>query len=105
MNPITVRTLSGAAIALAIACSAPETYRDLEDLKQLDGFLKVLERGEIAAVDEPVFVPAAEADIADAAWVIGVYNGGTAKAYSINLLNEHEVVNDDLDGAPIATTW
>ncbi len=105
MNSITARTLSGTAIALAIACSAPETYRDLEDLKQLDGFLKVLERGEIAAVDEPVFVPAAEADIADAAWVIGVYNGGTAKAYSINLLNEHEVVNDDLDGAPIATTW
>ena len=105
MNSMTMPVLAGAAISLAIACSAPETTRNLEDLKQLDGFLKLLERGEIPAVDEPVFVPAAEADIADAAWVIGVYGGGTAKAYSINLLNEHEVVNDDLDGAPIATTW
>jgi len=105
MNSMTTHVLAGAAIALAVACSAPQPPRNLEDLKQLDGFLKLLERGEIASVDEPLFVPAAEADIADAAWVIGVYSGGTAKAYSINLLNEHEVVNDDLDGAPIATTW
>jgi hypothetical protein len=105
MNRMMSLVLAGAVIALTVACSAPQPPRNLEDLKELDGFLKVLERGEIASVDEPLFVPAAEADIADAAWVIGVHSGGTAKAYSINLLNEHEVVNDDLDGAPIATTW
>ena len=105
MNPMTTPVLAGAAIALAVACSAPPSPRNLDDLRELDGFLSVLERGEIASVDEPLFVPAAEADIADGAWVIGVHSGGTAKAYSINLLNEHEVVNDDLDGAPIATTW
>ncbi|MBM3459508.1 MAG: DUF3179 domain-containing protein, partial [Armatimonadetes bacterium] len=28
-----------------------------------------------------------------------------AKAYSLRLLNGHEVVNDTLDGEPIAVTW
>lgn len=105
MSSMTTPVLAGAAIALAVACSAPAPPRDLEDLKQLDGFLTLVNRGDIPAVDEPVFMRAAAADIADDAWVIGVYDGGTAKAYSLNLLNEHEVVNDELDGAPIATTW
>ena len=105
MNPMTIPMLAGSAIALLIACGMPGKPSELDKLQQLEGFLKVMDEGEIPSVDEPVFVPPGEAGIDDEAWVIGVYSGGTAKAYSINLLNEYEVVNDDLDGKPIATTW
>ena len=71
----------------------------------MPGFRKLLPRGAISAVDDPVFVPAADAKIADDAWVIGVFDGEHAKAYAINLLHQHEVVNDFLGDRPIATTW
>ena len=58
------------------------------------GVEQLLPRGRIAAVFEPTFVSAAEAEIADEAWVLGVEIDGVAKAYSLNLLNRHEVVND-----------
>jgi hypothetical protein len=105
MNYLATTLLAGAAILATASCSAAPEHRDLSDLEQIDGFLKVLERGEIPPVNEPVFVTADEAEIADDAWVIGVFAGGTAKAYAVNLLNRHEVVNDQLDGEPIATTW
>ncbi|MFQ5351352.1 MAG: DUF3179 domain-containing (seleno)protein, partial [Thermoanaerobaculia bacterium] len=58
------------------------------------GVEQLLPRGRIAAVMDPQFVPAAEADLPDHAWILGVAIGGQAKAYSLNLLNRHEVVND-----------
>lgn len=78
----------------------PKPHPDLPD-----GFRQLLPRGRIAAVDDPRFVPAAEAEIPDDAWVLGVVDGGRAKAYSLNLLNHHEVVNDEIGGRPIAAVW
>ncbi len=69
------------------------------------GVEQILPRGRIAAVFEPSFVPAAEAEISDDAWVLGIVLGGEARAYSLNLLNSHEVVNDVVDGRPIAAVW
>ena len=37
--------------------------------------------------------------------VIGVRIGGQARAYPINILNWHEVVNDTVNGIPIAVTF
>lgn len=37
--------------------------------------------------------------------VIGVLLGGFAKAYPIKILNMHEVVNDRINGVPIAVTF
>jgi len=37
--------------------------------------------------------------------VIGVVVGGHARAYPINILNWHEVVNDTIEGDPIAVTF
>lgn len=71
----------------------------------LEGFEQILSRGAIPAVDDPVFVRADQAEIPDDAWVIGVFDGQTAKAHALTLLNQHEVVNDVLGDAPIATTW
>ncbi len=79
--------------------------RTLEDLQAMDGFETLLPKGKIAAIRKPQFVSAAEAGLPDDAWVIGVFDGKNAKAYSINLLNRHEIVNDFIGDKPIATTW
>lgn len=70
-----------------------------------DGVEILLPRGGIPAIFEPTFVSVAEADIDDDAWVLGVYHNGIAKAYSLNLLNHHEIVNDDFGGEPLAAVW
>jgi len=69
------------------------------------GVEQIIPRGQIAAVFEPEFVSAAEAEIADDAWVLGVMIEGQAKAYSLNLLNRHEVVNDQSGDTAFAAVW
>lgn len=69
------------------------------------GFQQILPRGNIAAIDNPSYVPAAEADIRDDAWVLGVVIDGQARAYSLDLLNAHEVVNDSIGGTNFAAVW
>ena len=76
-----------------------------EDERPPAGVEQLLPRGGIPAVFEPEFVTAAEAKIADDAWVFGVYIDGVAKAYSLNLLNEHEVVNDSSGDTKFAAVW
>jgi hypothetical protein len=62
-------------------------------------------RGRIPAVDNPQFVPASAAKLPPEAWVLGVVIDGQARAYSLNLLNAHEVVNDRFGDRPIAVIW
>lgn len=70
-----------------------------------DDFVQLLPRGRIAAIDAPRFVAVADARIPADAWVLGVALGGEARAYSLNLLNRHEVVNDRIGGRPVAAVW
>ncbi|MCG6926599.1 MAG: DUF3179 domain-containing protein [Acidobacteria bacterium] len=65
----------------------------------------VIPRARIKAVDTPQFVPAVEADIPEDAWVFGVVVEGQARAYSLNLLNHHETVNDRVGDKPFAVVW
>lgn len=69
------------------------------------GVEQLLPRGGIPAVFDPTFVGAAEADVPDDAWVLGVEMDGQARAYSLNLLNRHEVVNDEIGGRSFAAVW
>ncbi|MCB1032876.1 MAG: DUF3179 domain-containing protein [Acidobacteria bacterium] len=69
------------------------------------GVQQLLPRGEIAAVFEPHFVPANVAEISDEAWVLGVVISGEARAYSLNLLNQHEVINDRIGERSFAAVW
>ena len=69
------------------------------------GVEQLLPRGRIAAIFSPEFVTAAEAEISDDAWVLGVVIGGEPKAYSLNLLNRHEVVNDHIGDTAFAAVW
>ena len=86
-----------AAVPLAFARSAA--------CRQPKGFQQIIPRGRIASVDKPVYVPAAQADIRDEAWVLGVVIDGRARAYSLDLLNAHEVVNDSIGGTNFAAVW
>jgi hypothetical protein len=109
------RTISAApagALAglLLLAGSLPSPAQEREflptphpDLPQ--EFKQLIPRGQIVSVDDPQFVPADEAEILDDAWVLGVAIDGQARAYSLNLLNEHEVVNDRIGERSFAAVW
>jgi hypothetical protein len=61
----------------------------------------------IPPIDHPRFVPAAAADrfLAPREPVIAVARDGRARAYPLQILVWHEIVNDTLDGAPITVTY
>ncbi len=59
----------------------------------------------IPAITKPQFVPASKAKLDADAPVIGVTFNGESHAYSLYLLNGHEIVNDVVGGNKIATTW
>lgn len=60
----------------------------------------------IPAVKEPQFVKAGQAAFLEANdKVIGVVVEGRARAYPIKILNWHEVVDDSIEGVPLAVTF
>lgn len=76
-----------------------------QDLNFGRDFQRILPRGAIAAITHPAYVPANQARIGKNTWVLGLVIDGQAYAYSLNLLNHHEVVNDRLGGIPLAAVW
>ena len=99
-----------ACTLLAATPALPQDY-DPEVLpkKDVEGspLYTVLPPDEIEAVYAPEFVFGEEAEaqmLADEP-VLGVFDGVSARAYSLWQLNKHEVVDDMLGGTPIAATW
>ncbi len=70
-----------------------------------EGVQILLPRGGIPEVFEPTFVSAEAAEIPDDAWILGIVIDGDAHAYSLNLLNSHEIVNDRVGDVPVAAVW
>lgn len=91
--------LCGAMVGVAALPSAAAAQDKPE------GFEQILQRGQIASVDAPVYVTAEEAEIPDDAWVLGAVIEGQALAFSVNLLNSHEVVNDKIGDTAFAAVW
>jgi len=97
------RILAGLfAVGAMVAAAAPLTAQQ-QDMPE--GYVQIMERGGIPAIDAPEYVPAAEAQIRDDAWVLGVVIDGQARAYSLELLNGHEVVNDSIGDTDFAAVW
>jgi hypothetical protein len=69
------------------------------------GFRQLLPKGRIRAIRKPVYVSAKKARLAPDSWVLGVLIRGKAYAYSLTLLNSHEIVNDDAGGLGFAAVW
>ncbi len=60
----------------------------------------------IPAIDNPRFTPVAEVDfLAAEEPVIAVEHGGEARAYPIQILIWHEIVNDEIAGIAVAVTF
>ena len=60
----------------------------------------------IPAIDEPVFAPAAEVDgLAETEPVISFFVGDDHRAYPLQILMWHEIVNDTIGGIPVAVTF
>jgi hypothetical protein len=95
----------GTATSALVAALAALVAVPLLAEKPPKGYQQILPRGRIASVDEPRFVSAAKARIPADAWVFGVVIEGQARAYSLNLLNRHEVVNDRVGGTSFAAVW
>ena len=75
------------------------------EVDEFEAYEQLLPRGQIAAITEPDYVTATEAEIADGSYVLGIVIDGQARAYSLNLLNNHEVVNDQIGELPFAAVW
>ena len=67
----------------------------------------MLGKDGIPAILNPQFVSAAEAvaQLRPTERVLGVSVNGDHRAYSLNLLSRHEIVNDVVGGVPVAVTW
>ena len=70
-----------------------------------EGFEQILKRGGIPAIDDPQYVAADEADIDDGSFVLGVVIKDQPLAFSLNLLNRHEIVNDTIGDTNFAAVW
>ncbi len=70
-----------------------------------EAYEQILPRGQIPAIFSPQYVPAGQADIDDDAWILGVVINGQARAYSLRLLNQHEIVNDRIGDTAFAAVW
>ena len=67
----------------------------------------MLPREAIPAITNPAFVSAEQASfwMDEAEGVIGLDIGGDARAYLINMLSRHEIVDDTVGGVAVAVTW
>lgn len=97
-------------VALVGALDLNAQRRPMEEEKIGDGTLvTVLPKDAIPALTNPVFLSRAEAEslMQDNEPVLGLVDPvtGQAKAYSLWLLDRHEIVNDRLGEKPVAVTW
>ena len=85
-------------LLFAIFCADAADYAD-------DAIRTLLPFDAIPAITDPQFVSTNEAKLDPDAPVIGVTFNDDSRAYSLYLLNGHEIVNDVVGGLNIATTW
>lgn len=113
---VTILTLVG--VLVSVSCKNKDRAQDVpptqkgsrtnnalspEDVPE--GFEQLLPRGGIPAIDNPQYVSADKATVADDAFVFGVVIEGQPVAYSLNLLNSHEIVNDTIGKTNFAAVW
>jgi hypothetical protein len=69
--------------------------------------ITLLPKDAIPSINNPRFYSVEEADqeYDPEEIVLGVVFDGEARAYSVNMLSSHEIVNDVVAGKPIAVTW
>lgn len=94
---------SKASLGVVLVTVLAATWAGAEQVPK--GYRQIVPRGGIPSIDTPRFVAAARARIPDQAWVLGVMVAGQARAYSLNLLDRHEIVNDRAGDTTFAAVW
>jgi len=109
--------LSLAALALAAGAALAQSDADRREWPRTDFSRRTVDLGEIQsggppkdgipAIDRPRFVDAlaARAWLRDAEPVIVLRTDGEARAYPLQILMFHEIVNDEVAGRPVAVTF
>jgi len=68
-------------------------------------------KDQIPAIDDPEFASARDQEtlrarnIHDNTTIIGYVHNGDARAYPIDILHYHELVNDEIGGKPVTVGW
>ena len=66
-------------------------------------------RDGIRSIDNPSFLTARESEergeMVPTEFVIGISINGESRAYPVNILSRHEIVNDTVGGVPVAVTF
>ncbi len=71
-----------------------------------DDIVEVIPMDGIPAIDEPVFQGVSGVDwLADKEPVIALELAGDARAYPLQIMTWHEIVNDEVGGTPVAVTF
>ena len=83
-----------------------ETNFQTTNLQQVK-LVTVLSKDGIRAIKSPTFETVSESieEMRDNEQVIGVSINGDHRAYPINMLSVHEIVDDVVGGVPVAVTW
>lgn len=109
--------LSLAALALAAGAALAQSEAERREWPRTDFSRRNVDLGEILsggppkdgipAIDRPKFIDplAARAWLGDAEPVIVLRAGGEARAYPLQILMFHEIVNDEVAGRPVAVTF
>jgi Protein of unknown function (DUF3179) len=110
------RVFGSALLCLALTASA-QTSEDRREWPKTDFSKRTVDLAEIEsggppkdgipAIDRPRFVgtPAARAWLKSREPVIALRMGKDARAYPLQILMYHEIVNDTVDGTPVAVTF
>lgn len=115
-HAIVIALLAGLCLAVSAfsAAAQPERWRSegwtTDFSKSTIDFTSVMSGGPpkdgIPPIDDPVFLPVAEAaGLDDQEPVMSVVIDGAARAYPLRIMIWHEIVNDTLAGRPIAVTY
>ena len=84
---------------------------DIEEEKHIVPLDQIVSGGPppdgIPSIDNPKFIPVQEADkfLQDSDLVLGLSIKGDIRSYPLQILVWHEIVNDNVGGAPVAVTY
>jgi hypothetical protein len=97
-GPIPTTKIEGTGSSEGLAASGPRLAKgDIVD---------VIPQDAIPAIDEPRFQSISEVDwLADKEPVIAIEINGEARAYPLQIMTWHEIVNDAVGGTPLAVTF
>ncbi len=92
-------------LACSVFLAINSDQMSLADTHEKDEIIYALPPDAIPAIKNPEFVPASEAGLDDNEPVIGITINGESRAYSVYLMNHHEIVNDKAGDDVFAVTW